>query len=102
MVVSGLPPRFRNFAEEFEKALRQVEGVEDVAVVPQGVGIVEDTKTYILQHPNALILDIGFNTVDYISVSVNGVNLVKERSGTIEGLGVKSAWRYSEVCCPQR
>lgn len=90
VVVSGLPPRFRDYAVEFEKALK-VEGVESVVVVPQGVGIVEDTKGRILLHQNALVLDIGFNTVDYISVRVKDQNIIKERSGTIEGLGVKSA-----------
>lgn len=100
LIVSGLPPRFKNLAEEFEGALRQVEGVESVMIVPQGVGIVEDTKTRIFQYPNALVLDIGFNTVDYISLSVSGDKLIKERSGTIEGLGVKSAAEIFRTLLP--
>jgi hypothetical protein len=90
-VVSGLPPRFRHLGEEFSKALQAVEGVKRVVIVPQGAGILEDVKEYVRTHGGALILDIGFNTVDYLSVRVKGDDFVKERGGTIEGLGVKSA-----------
>jgi hypothetical protein len=90
-VVSGLPPRFRHMGEELSRALQTVEGVRKVLVVPQGAGILEDVKDYVLSYGGALILDIGFNTVDYLSVRVKGNDVVKERGGTIEGLGVKSA-----------
>jgi hypothetical protein len=90
-VVSGLPPRFRHMGEEFSKVLQTVEGVRKVIVVPQGAGILEDVKDYVRLHGSALILDIGFNTVDFLSVRVKGNDFVKERGGTIEGLGVKSA-----------
>lgn len=90
-VVSGLPPRFRHMGEEFSRALQTVEGVRKVLVVPQGAGILEDVKDYVRSHGGALILDIGFNTVDFLSVRVRGNESVKERGGTIEGLGVKSA-----------
>ncbi|MCI4453928.1 MAG: ParM/StbA family protein [Thermodesulfobacterium sp.] len=90
-VVSGLPPRFRHMGDEFSRVLKSVEGVKEVWVVPQGAGILEDVKDYILAQGGALILDIGFNTVDYLSVRVKGNDFIKERGGTIEGLGVKSA-----------
>jgi hypothetical protein len=90
-VVSGLPPRFRHMGEEFSKALQSVEEVRKVVVVPQGLGILEDIKEFLRQQAGALILDIGFNTVDYLSVRVKGNDFIKERGGTIEGLGVKSA-----------
>jgi hypothetical protein len=90
-VVSGLPPRFRHMGEEFSRALQTVEGVVRVLIVPQGAGILEDVREYVRQYGGALILDIGFNTVDFLSVRVKGNDLVKERGGTIEGLGVKSA-----------
>ena len=90
-VVSGLPPRFRHMGEEFSRALQTVEGVVRVLIVPQGAGILEDVKDYVRTYGGALILDIGFNTVDFLSVRVKGNDLVKERGGTIEGLGVKSA-----------
>jgi hypothetical protein len=91
LVVSGLPPRFRYMGEEFSRVLQSVEGVKKVLVVPQGAGILEDVKDYVQTHGGALILDIGFNTVDFLSVRVKGKDIVKERGGTIEGLGVKSA-----------
>jgi hypothetical protein len=91
IVVSGLPPRFRHMGEEFSKALQTVEGVSKVVIVPQGAGILEDVKEYLRTQEGALILDIGFNTVDFLSVRVRGGEFVKERGGTIEGLGVKSA-----------
>lgn len=91
LVVSGLPPRFRYMGEEFSRALQTVEGVRKVFVIPQGAGILEDVKDYVRSHGGALILDIGFNTVDFLSVRVKGDDFVKERGGTIEGLGVKSA-----------
>ncbi len=91
LVVSGLPPRFRYMGEDFSRALQSVEGVKRVLVVPQGAGILEDVKEYLKTQGGALILDIGFNTVDFLSVRVKGDDVVKERGGTIEGLGVKSA-----------
>jgi hypothetical protein len=90
-VVSGLPPRFRHMEEEFSKVVRTVEGVRDVMVVPQGAGILEDVSGYLRSHEGALILDIGFNTVDYLAVRIKGNKVIKERGGTVEGLGVKSA-----------
>jgi hypothetical protein len=90
-VVSGLPPRFRHMGEEFSRALQAVEGVRKVLVVPQGAGILEDVGDYVRSQGGALVLDIGFNTVDFLSVRVKGDDVVKERGGTIEGLGVKSA-----------
>jgi len=90
-VVSGLPPSFKSMGKDFERMLLSVEGVEKVLIVPQGVGVLQDVKDYVLGYDSALILDIGFNTVDYVSVRVKGKEVIKERGGTIEGLGVKSA-----------
>ncbi len=91
LVVSGIPPRFRHMGEEFSNALQSVDGVRRVVIVPQGAGILEDVKDYMRLQGGALILDIGFNTVDFLSVRIKGSDFVKERGGTIEGLGVKSA-----------
>jgi hypothetical protein len=90
-VVSGLPPSFKSMGKDFEKMLLEVDGVKEVLIVPQGVGVLEDVEEYVLDYDSALVLDIGFNTVDYVSVRVRGKEIIKERGGTIEGLGVKSA-----------
>jgi len=75
-IITGLPPIHKDKAGKLEK--------QGVTVLPQGVGIYLDVKDNI-KSDEMLILDIGFNTVDYILVS----NGIKKKGNTIEKQGVE-------------
>jgi hypothetical protein len=75
-IITGLPPIHKDKAGKLEK--------QGVTVLPQGVGIYLDVKDKVKSN-EMLILDIGFNTVDYILVS----NGVKKKGNTIEKQGVE-------------
>jgi len=75
-IVTGLPPIHKDKAGKLEK--------QGVIVTPQGFGIYLDVKDKVKSN-EMLILDIGFNTVDYILVS----NGVKKKGNTLEKQGVE-------------
>ncbi|HEM56155.1 MAG TPA: ParM/StbA family protein [Thermodesulfobium narugense] len=75
-IVTGLPPIYKNFSDNIKSM-----GME---VVPQGVGIWLDVRDKI-KTGEAVVLDIGFNTVDYIIV----IDDVKKKGSTITKLGVE-------------
>jgi len=75
-IVTGLPPIHKDKAGKLEK--------QGATVIPQGVGIYLDVKDKVKSN-EMLILDIGFNTVDYILVS----NGVKKKGNTLEKQGVE-------------
>jgi len=75
-IITGLPPVYKEKAEQLEK-----QGVE---VLPQGLGIYLDVEDKIVSD-EVIIIDIGFNTVDYI-LAKNGV---KKKGHTLENQGVQ-------------
>jgi hypothetical protein len=75
-IVTGLPPIHKDKAWKLEK--------QGVTVLPQGFGIYLDVKDKV-KSSEMLILDIGFNTVDYILVS----NGMKKKGNTLEKQGVE-------------
>lgn len=101
VVVSGLPPRFKNYAQIYKEKLLSVGGVQKVVIVPQTVGILEDVRTKAGLYEEGLIVDIGFNTVDYLAYRHTKGEFLKERSGTIENLGVKSAVESFRTLLPE-
>jgi len=75
-IITGLPPIHKNKAGKIEK--------QGATVLPQGFGIYLDVKDKVKSN-EMLILDIGFNTVDYILVS----NGMKKKGNTLEKQGVE-------------
>ena len=75
-IITGLPPVYKDRIGILEK--------QGVKVLPQGLGIYLDTRDEV-QSDEILILDIGFNTVDYI-VIVGGK---KKRGNTLTKQGVE-------------
>ena len=75
-IITGLPPVHKDKASMLQK--------QGVQVIPQGVGIWLDVKDKV-QTNEMLILDLGFNTVDYILV----VNNSKKKGNTLEKMGVE-------------
>lgn len=75
-VITGLPPIHKDKAPILEK--------QGAIVLPQSVGIYLDVAD-IIDAEEILILDIGFNTIDYVLV----VNGVRKRGNTFEKQGVE-------------
>jgi len=75
-IVTGLPPIHKDKASKLEK--------QGVTVLPQGIGIYLDVRDKI-KSSETLILDIGFNTVDYILVSKD----IRKKGNTLEKQGVE-------------
>ena len=75
-IITGLPPIHREKAVVLEK--------QGAVVLPQGLGIYLDVQDKI-NADEVLIIDVGFNTVDYI-VSVKGR---RKKGDTIEKQGIE-------------
>lgn len=86
-VIVGVPPKYKDLVEDIKKRGESL-GIS-IQVIPQGVGIYVDTKEKIDQtsEREAFILDIGFNTVDYLIVKDDR----KVKGDTIEKFGVMKA-----------
>ena len=76
IIVTGLPPAHKHKAEILQK--------QGAVVLPQGVGIYLDVQDK-AGDSEVLILDIGFNTVDFI-ITAGGK---KKRGNTLEKMGVE-------------
>ncbi|MFZ8826631.1 MAG: hypothetical protein ACO2OT_07355, partial [Candidatus Caldipriscus sp.] len=86
IVITGLPPGYADRGKELTKIFSNM-GIKSI-IAFQGFGICTDVMD---KFPSGLIIDIGFNTVDYLSYSVEEGRLIKELSGTIPNLGVITA-----------
>jgi len=87
LVITGLPPRYISRAEEVKRSLSAI-GVKSL-IVFQGFGVYYDVKEKGIS--SGLVVDIGFNTVDYLAFSVEGEQFIKELAGSIASLGVINA-----------
>ena len=88
LVISGLPPIYKDKREDYKKALESVfKGKAEVVV--QGMGILKDVEEKLGQ--DALVIDIGFNTVDYLLVVRSGEKWKYRKGNTIEEYGVLRA-----------
>lgn len=89
VVVTGLPPNCKRYIEPFVENLKTVFSGH-IEVLPQGIGILYDTENKL--DSEAIIIDIGYNTVDCISVEKDeDENWRKKRAVTIENFGVMKA-----------
>jgi len=89
VVVTGLPPSCKRYVEPFIENLKTVFS-KHIEVLPQGIGILYDTEDKL--DSEAIIIDIGYNTVDCISVEKDEYNVwKKKRAVTMENLGVMKA-----------
>jgi len=93
-VVSGLPP---SYLKDKEKSLKEAiaQGWEisekKVVILPQGTGILLSVEENISD--SAFVLDIGFNTVDWVFAKKEGDTFVVEASGSFPRMGVESIIR---------
>lgn len=88
----GIAPKFKAYKDKIEEAVKKVlpQG-STCEVYPQGYGAYMDT---LIDSPDkvigkdVLVIDIGFNTVDYVLISAEGVKI---KGDTIERLGMTTA-----------
>lgn len=90
-VVVGLSPKHYAMYKRDEKAQRRLAVFEKV--LPQGFGVLVDVHSQIepREGDEVIVVDIGFNTVDYLIVVWEGEGYKRIGLDTIEGLGVLQA-----------
>ncbi|SNR73635.1 ParM/StbA family protein [Desulfurobacterium atlanticum] len=92
IIITGLPPKYRNYAEKVEKIIEDTEAAGKV--IPQGMGIFFDVKGQVSQSEDILIIDIGYNTLDYIMLVKDErkqIGFRKRKSNTIDNFGINRA-----------
>jgi len=89
--VTGLPPVYKEEKANIEKIFRDFGTTGDV--VSQSVGIFADTMSDI-KGETVLIIDGGYNTLDYLALTRNGEDWRKIRSGTLLGQGANKAIEF--------
>jgi len=86
-IVTGIPVRYKSYLDKLKENIES-NGTE-CDILPQGIGIFIDTLDEL--HNEVLVLDVGFNTLDYfILVRKNG-EWKKKKGNTIEKFGIVRA-----------
>jgi len=87
----GLAPRHYRRYKDSEEVRKKLSGFE--LVLPQGFGVLLDVEDElgIEEGETVFIVDIGFNTVDYLLVSKQNGKYFREGMATIERAGVLQA-----------
>ncbi|WP_022846828.1 ParM/StbA family protein [Desulfurobacterium sp. TC5-1] len=91
-IITGLPPRHKEHAAGVEEIIKETGAAGKV--IPQGMGIFFDTKEKVEGTEDILIIDIGYNTLDYIMLvrdRTKAVGYRKRKSNTIENFGINRA-----------
>jgi len=91
LICASLPPGWWQYREEFEKALQREQS--SVVVVPQGHGafVTAARQEEMERGELVLVLDFGFNTVDYLLIDViepDGSDFQINKGNTIAGMGI--------------
>ena len=84
-IVTGIPIKYRSYLDKFKNIIEEANHVE-CDILPQGIGIFLDVEER-LSDEN-LILDIGFNTLDYLILIKKDGEWKKRKGNTIEKLGL--------------
>lgn len=90
--VGGLPPRYYAMYKKDGELQRRIDQIY-AKVYPQGFGILVDVEEMLnlRERESLLVLDIGFNTLDYFVVLWTGERYVRIAGNTVENLGVLQA-----------
>jgi hypothetical protein len=98
-VCGGLAPKHYAYYKENERLKKKVDEIYQY-VLPQGVGILLDVDELIHDGEVVLVVDVGFNTVDYV-LAKKEEKYRKYAIGSIEGLGVLRAVELFKEKLPQ-
>ncbi|SNZ15569.1 ParM/StbA family protein [Hydrogenobacter hydrogenophilus] len=88
-VVSGLAPKHYALYKESPKLKDRLSFLK--AVLVQGVGVLLDIAEDVRDGEVVFVIDIGFNTIDYVLAKREGTTWRRYAIGSIEGLGVLRA-----------
>lgn len=83
-IAVGLPPKYKDYSDKLKKIVSSL-GIKNVEVLPQGFGIFTDVKNEIGEE--VLIVDVGFNTVDFLVIKGGK----KKKGHTLEKMGILKA-----------
>jgi uncharacterized protein YbaA (DUF1428 family) len=86
-IVTGIPIKYKNRVEELKGIIEET-GIE-CDILPQGAGIFMDVEDRLGEE--TLILDIGFNTLDYLILRKENDDWKKKKGNTIEKFGTVRA-----------
>jgi hypothetical protein len=86
-IITGIPPKHKDYVDELQAVISEI--CPDCMILPQGVGIFADVIDRV--NDEVLIMDIGFNTLDYLIVTNESGEWTKKKGNTIEKLGLVRA-----------
>jgi len=91
-VATGLPPDYmtEENVKEFKRKIAQTLSIPEksVGVFPQGSGILIDVMEELSDAEKIFVLDIGFNTIDYLLGVKEGEGFGIEVAGTLPEMGI--------------
>jgi len=97
-IVTGIPVKYKNHLDVLKNIIND-NGTE-CDILPQGIGIYIDAEDQTREE--VLILDIGFNTLDYFILLKNNGTLKKKKGNTIEKFGVMRAVEVFRSTIPDK
>jgi hypothetical protein len=101
LVVTGLPPNAKSHVPNLTANLKSVTDAE-VMIIPQGIGILYDVASTTDIGDDAVIIDIGYNTVDCIAVEKSDDVWKKKRGITLENFGIMKAVEIMREMLPEK
>jgi len=101
VVVTGLPPNAKSHMANLNSNLKSVTDA-DILILPQGVGILYDVASTKDIGEDAIIIDIGYNTVDCIAVEKSEGLWKKKRGITLENFGIMKAVEIMREILPEK
>ena len=101
VIVTGLPPNAKSHVPNLTANLKSVTDAE-VMIIPQGIGILYDVASTTDIGDDAVIIDIGYNTVDCIAVEKSDDVWKKKRGITLENFGIMKAVEMMREMLPEK
>jgi len=101
VIVTGLPPNAKSHVPNLAANLKSVTDAE-IMIIPQGIGILYDVASTTDIGDDAVIIDIGYNTVDCIAVEKSDYVWKKKRGITLENFGIMKAVEIMREMLPEK
>ncbi|NPV51763.1 MAG: ParM/StbA family protein [Candidatus Methanofastidiosum sp.] len=100
IIVTGLPPNAKAYVPALVNNLKIVDA--EIIVLPQGIGILYDVASTKDIGDDAVIIDMGYNTVDCVVTEKHDDVWKKKRGITLENFGVMKAVEIMREILPER
>lgn len=86
-IVTGVPVKYKGYLDMLKNTIE--DNAAECDILPQGIGIFIDAQDKV--QDEVLVLDIGFNTLDYFILLKKNDTWKKKRGNTVEKFGVMRA-----------